>query len=643
MGVMTGAKIAAGQVEAASVTAALGATPRWVPAAVAVALLAFFCILFRPGSLLWRRRFSLASRAQRISLVVFAALQCLVFVAVSLLINRPGQEEAVTYNANFGHWIDPLQYQRLGDAILHHRTWLDLPVDPTLPALDNPYDFDARSERHDTTGAVYYWDHAYFQGHYYSYFGVVPALILFAPYQAVTGRWLSTWAATVVLSVVAVCLLVALTGALVARLFPNASIALTWLVLLTVMTTNALWYYNYLPSFYGIPTLTSVALSAGGLLLWVFARRDKATRHWAWSGRATEAARRSEDWTRAARGARSGEPWWKRIGRKPDAKRGDSASALAAAASPTYLSGWRVICGAALLTANLGCRPQFALALLLAAPLFWHELVCTRQLFSVPGARLTCGTLLAALATAAPLGWYNAARFGSPLNTGATYNLTAYDITSWTFPSKARPSALFYQLFSPVRADWGFPFIQMTYPDVDYPHEPMMGGLFAVFPFLCLVFAAPLAHRALARRHALGYVWLSVVLAAVIVVVDIGFAGINTRYLGDYSLLVTLAAACVALALEDERAVTGVGGAGGAEAAAGTGDANAEKSGAGAALLPEPQAASRTLMLLAAFAVLLGLAIEIFGLFTTGRYESLRARSPELWTILENWFGPLLP
>ena len=61
--------------------------------------------------------------------------------------------------------------------------------------MANPYDFFARRGLAASDGHQFIWDHAYFNGRYYCYFGVVPALLTFVPYQLITGHWMPTWVA----------------------------------------------------------------------------------------------------------------------------------------------------------------------------------------------------------------------------------------------------------------------------------------------------------------------------------------------------------------------------------------------------------------------------------------------------------------
>lgn len=50
---------------------------------------------------------------------------------------------------------------------------LVLDAAPELAELDNVYD---NSER-NASGISYAWDRAYYNGHYYSYFGITPVLV----------------------------------------------------------------------------------------------------------------------------------------------------------------------------------------------------------------------------------------------------------------------------------------------------------------------------------------------------------------------------------------------------------------------------------------------------------------------------------
>ena len=104
-----------------------------------IAIAAFF-VVFRPRSAIYRLHVNLHSNRQRSATTVYVVAWSALIVAVAALtMPRPWG-----YDAGTGHYVDHEQYQRLADALIHGHTWLDLPVDPVLQTMANPYDFFAR-------------------------------------------------------------------------------------------------------------------------------------------------------------------------------------------------------------------------------------------------------------------------------------------------------------------------------------------------------------------------------------------------------------------------------------------------------------------------------------------------------------------
>ncbi len=69
------------------------------------------------------------------------------------------------------------------DAFKKGRIDLDLEVDSKLLALENPWDPTIRS----SSGAKYYWDHAFYNGKYYSYYGPAPVILVSFPFYFLSG------------------------------------------------------------------------------------------------------------------------------------------------------------------------------------------------------------------------------------------------------------------------------------------------------------------------------------------------------------------------------------------------------------------------------------------------------------------------
>ena len=99
-----------------------------------------------------------------------------------------------------------------------------------------------------------------------------------------------------------------------------------------------------------------------------------------------------------------------------------------------------------------GCRPQMELFAFLAVPIFWPRYIGQKRLRSRAGAGEAAAFLLPVVLVAAGLMWYNAARFGSPFDFGANYNLTGNDMTQRGFNAVRIGPAVFTSLFE--RPSW---------------------------------------------------------------------------------------------------------------------------------------------------------------------------------------------
>ena len=69
------------------------------------------------------------------------------------------------------------------DAWLKGQLNLDLPVDPKLSTLNNPYDISERK----AAGVKAYYDRQFYDGKYYSYYGPAPIFTIYLPIYLITG------------------------------------------------------------------------------------------------------------------------------------------------------------------------------------------------------------------------------------------------------------------------------------------------------------------------------------------------------------------------------------------------------------------------------------------------------------------------
>lgn len=538
---------------------------------------------WRPGSRLWQVRVDPHARGQRlVAAGIMTVIGVCSFAAAGVL---AAQARPLVFHAPSGYTYDFDQYGHAADALLHGRLSLDLQVPEAFANSADPYDPALRERLLDSGVSPIYWDYAFYQGRWYSYFGVIPTLLLFVPYQAASSLWTPGGAMLPSASAVLVCMFgfvlfaSLLMARIVRRVAPQVSVAamsMAWVTLLLGSNAGYLWLRT---NFYSVPIAASLMVTMLGLWLWTCAVR-------------------SQD--------RAG--LW-RIGDAP----GLSIPYLAA--------------GSACIAANIGCRPPFVWSALLIFPMFWPQirelwrLLCChhapRDAWKAPTA-----VIVAAGIVALPVFILNALRFGSPLNFGNAYQITVNNMTSYHEPLENIPRIIGYYLALPVRLQSTFPFVAVNptpLPAWGYT-EPMVAGLFALCPMtLFVLLLAMLRHRIDARTaDLLGCMaWLGVA----VMCFDACKAGLGWRYICDFGWLFTFAAL--------PGLVWFVGDMPGD-------DASLSPSGL---RTPRLQAMAwwlrRTVMMLMIIACIL---LLLASCFTAGRDDTLQRTAPAMFARIQSWF-----
>ena len=371
-------------------------------------------------------------------------------------------------------------YGNLAQSLLQGRLDLTVSTDTSeLSSLSNPYDVTSRS----AANVTYPWDAAYYGGRFYLYFGIVPALLLFVPFRMLFG-------ADMPLNMAQTCIdafIVIGTFLLVDELRRRYCPRMPWALFLLVSSVAAMAPSAILmvqrSAVYFVALGSGLAFVVWGLWLWV----------------------------RSVRGV---------------------------GADGSGLSVWRAAVGSLCMALAVGCRPTMALYSLLAFPVFWRVLRRPRA---------NWWRVLAAVApyvpVAAGLMWYNAARFGSPFEFGAKYQLTSVDVLHQGMQPSRIPLGLWYYLVNPVQFITEFPYTITT--DVVTRHgsdmytEPQMGGAFAVVPLLLVLFVPRVVRRA--RRSRGLRIWCEAC-AVAMASFDAMFGGIIMRYQLDLRLFLVIAA-----------------------------------------------------------------------------------------------------
>lgn len=342
-------------------------------------------------------------------------------------------------------------------------------------------------------------DHAFHDGKFYVYFGALPAVVLFLPYHLLTGGDLPTIAAVLVVEAAFAAGAVFLAASVCRRWCARCSQATFSVLAATLLLGSWVGQAYVYPSMYVLPALSALALAAWGVGLWI----------------------------RATAGER--------------------------------IAKGRAVAGSSLVALIVLCRPQILAVGLVGAVLVWPFV---RGWRSGTGAAFACALAPFAVAFAIA-GAYNAARFGSPFDFGATYNLTTNDMTHRGFDLGRIPIALNAYLLQLPTIVPGWPFLKPI--DIGASEylgrtiaEPMFGGILALAPVTAL--PALLLVRSFRRRLSPGagaLVGACVVGGVLVAAFDGNGAGVLFRYFLDFGFFFALASVLCIVSWTGGRLVEG--------------------------------------------------------------------------------------
>lgn len=175
-------------------------------------------------------------------------------------------------------------YMQQLDAFEKGQLALDLDVNPELEALDNPYD---RGER-DKKEVTYHWDRAYYNGKYYSYFGLAPLFMVYYPVYWLTGMLPTELLAGSMLAVFAILAIFAAIHGLFITFRPRTNLLLFLIGEAAVISGSFLYLMQASLSFYYLPLISAVGWLAAFIAFSTFACQSTKTRwkilHFVFSG-----------------------------------------------------------------------------------------------------------------------------------------------------------------------------------------------------------------------------------------------------------------------------------------------------------------------------------------------------------------------
>ena len=390
------------------------------------------------------------------------------------------------------------------DAFRKHQVWLDVEADPKLAEIDNVY---SRNERDAVEDLEALWDYAYYEGRWYCYFGPTPVVLYYMPYYAI-HHLLPTIDMPIrffgTLGILFLCLAVL---ALVRMTAPRTPLPLVLLAMPTAASLSGAWWMMDMGGRYCVATAAGLCFLSLCL----------------WTGMEAVMTRRLP--LRMVLLAVSG-------------------AAMAACA---------------------GARPPMVLCAAVLVPLFIGLLLERRTRLPLRLAEAAC-FLVPAAAGAAALMWYNAARFGDPLQFGAVYQITVNDVHANRLRLTDLGTALWHYFCLLPASRPTFPHIEGEWGYLEnYRHYVYLEGAVGWLSYAAVTLALLYLPRVLrspdgrlhgtARWQRRAVLLVGLGMAVLLAWLDFSMGGVNQRYLYDLAPLLVLV--CLPVLLRMSRATTG--------------------------------------------------------------------------------------
>lgn len=420
----------------------------------------------------------------RASAAVVTAVCCLGCVSLVWAdTNRPIKE---IFERESGNQIT----RELVDAFEAGQVSLEAPVDPGLLAMENPYDWSARSA--DNVSAQ--WDHVFYNGKYYSYYGIAPVVTLFLPYHLLTGHYFPTQFAVLLYGLIGVVFLTLTYLAYLRRFQRTLPCGMALGGLIVMQASSGIWYVVARTLFYEISIASGFACVAVGAYFLM---------------------------------------------------------------TSNILSRGRISCpklglASFFLALAVLCRPTLAVYCIAAVVMI---LLALPRAGKHPGVQLAAGKQNAKriaylawgavpmLLLAGVQLWYNYARFDSPLDFGIQYSLTINDFTRSQFHMGFVFIGLYNYLLAVPKFTWTFPFFFTEFTTLHingyYFHDTgnTAGIIWLALPVLCYLLAGKALKR-LNRRDRIRWsviIGLTCVLMPLVIICSIWESGYAIRYTADFS------------------------------------------------------------------------------------------------------------
>lgn len=463
--------------------------------------------LFKPSSFLYKKKLVDNEFAKGTLTTVFIYLECAIIIILASI--NPVFMGIASKGYNSYKWdgsgIDFVdidyashnQYDELAQAILKGKTYIDNEdVPQSLIEMENPYDTTARSQQAQLSGDSYRWDVAYFDGHYYVYFGIVPLLLMYLPFRLIFNAPFPSAVGIIIFALIFTIGIFRLLDLIIKKKFKSVSVGAYLLTALTLVNCCGMTFLAKRPDFYSVPIMTSMAFIVWGIYYWFKGLNTdkKKTLHF--------------------------------------------------------------FIGSLFMALSVGCRPQSVLICAVALPLFSGYFFKEKYILKKEGLKDLITLAVPFVVVASGIMYYNFIRFGSPFDFGSAYNLTTNDVTRRGFEAGRTGLGIFTYLFQTPSFNATFPFIEQISIETNYMgktiYENCFGGLITSLPLLWFSFALPKVRNVLRENKLFSLTLTLFIIGFALVIADTQAGGLLQRYYSDFGYIFFLGAISVIYSLHEK-------------------------------------------------------------------------------------------
>ena len=450
----------------------------------------------------WQKILDWAVLATSVALLIFIMIFS---VSFNFIPGRTGNF-SWEYLDTSRRWSHHTINQRQAEAILMGQLHLD--IEPSEGLLNATFP-QSPAYRNIHNIAASPWDHVFFNGRIYSYFGIVPVLILFLPFYLITGIPLAPIVATFIFSVAGYVAILFLWRELVVKFTKNIPypIYLTGLITALFGTNFIILLQNF---HYGTAAAGGLTFSIWGFYFILYAVR---------------------------------------------------------AESFDEIKTKYLCFGGLCMALAVGCRPTMLLSSLLVPfilfPTIYSAFPLNVTLQNIEARKKILINILALMIPYVLIGsglaWYNFSRFGSVTEFGTTYQLTAESMSMMTQSGilgniRRAFDGIFSYLLTPFNLNPRFPFITpIASPLVFTGHthnHPVIGAF--MMPITWFLPAIFFIGKKDSVKNALHIIAGMFILSIILVLAASVLIGMIPRYVADFYWLILLTALLFSGLLHDE-------------------------------------------------------------------------------------------